>query len=270
MINAWFKFYGSEYLSDPKMKSFTACERQCWLILLCHSSVSDCPGVIKHLSEKQLMLDAGVDPFKPEWKETEGVLKKFSSPMNSMVTVDDNGVITINNWNKKQEKSLSGYERIKRYRMRNDNGMITDDNNDNADDNARREKIREEKIRIDKKEVIDLPEWINKDVWKLWVDYRSEIRKKMTPRTANLQLKFLENNKANHIKIIETSIMNGWMGLFPLKKGYGNQSDYARAHEKRIQAESEENDMKENEKTNEALRKIREQIKSITANKTIS
>jgi hypothetical protein len=158
MANQWFKFYGGEYLTDPKVRSFTACERQCWTVLLCHASISDCPGIIKHLTEKQLMIDAGVDPFKPEWKETEGVLQKFTSIENHMIQIDDNGMITILNWNKKQEKSLTPYERIKRHRMRNDNGMITHDNNDNADDNARREEKR-----IDKKREGDTPSDQNND-----------------------------------------------------------------------------------------------------------
>ena len=77
MANQWFKLYGSEYLSDPKMKSLTACERSCWLSLLCYASVSSVEGEVMYLTEKQLMLDAGVDALKPEWNENRGPPEKF-------------------------------------------------------------------------------------------------------------------------------------------------------------------------------------------------
>ncbi len=54
----WFKFYGQDYLSDPKMLSLSSAERSCWITLLCYSSVND------------------------------------------------NGMITVINWNKRQETRL--------------------------------------------------------------------------------------------------------------------------------------------------------------------
>lgn len=147
MANQWFKFYGSEYLCDPKMKSLSPCDRSCWLTILCHASVSEIEGVIKHLSEKQLMLDSGIDFQKDEWKETTGVIDRFVQK--EMILVD-NGMITVKNWNKKQEKTLTPYERVKKYRMKQDNVLITSDNNDNNDDNDRIEENRIDKNREEK------------------------------------------------------------------------------------------------------------------------
>ena len=64
------------------------------------------------------------------WKNTEGVLKKFQEL--EMIHID-NEVITILNWEKRQESNLTGYERVKKYREKkridnaNDNAMITSD-----------------------------------------------------------------------------------------------------------------------------------------------
>lgn len=116
MSNQWFKFYGGEYLIDPKMKSLSPHERSCWLTLLCHASTSEIEGVVKHLTEKQLMIDSGVDFQKEEWNETIGILERFK--FKEMITIDD-GVITVKNWNKKQERALTAYERTKRYRETN-------------------------------------------------------------------------------------------------------------------------------------------------------
>ena len=63
----------------------------------------------------------------------------------------------------------------------------------------------------------NLPDWLDKDAWESWVKHRTEQKKKLTPQTIKLQLKFLESDVKNHRAIIEQSIQNGWMGLFPLK-----------------------------------------------------
>lgn len=146
----WFKFYGEDYLSDPKMLSLSASQRSCWLTLLAYGSVND-DGVIKFLSEEQLMIQAGVDQTHEEWDYTKGVLEKLQKL--GMLTID-NGMITITNWRKRQEKSLTGYERIKRYREKhkndnvNDNAMITLE--ENRIDKINTSAEPKEEIRIEK------------------------------------------------------------------------------------------------------------------------
>lgn len=119
----WFKFYGQDYLSDPKMLSLNACERSCWITLLSYSSIND-NGMITHLSEHNLMIQAGVNPMEDEWDTTKGIIEKLVKL--EMIT-NDNGMITVKNWQKRQETNLTSYERVKRNRekKRNDNAMIT-------------------------------------------------------------------------------------------------------------------------------------------------
>lgn len=134
----WFKFYGQDYLSDPKVLALSASERSCWITLLSYGSIND-NGVITFLDEQQLMMQAGVSPMHEEWDATFGVLKKLE--MLKMITIKDD-VITILNWQKRQETSLTGYERVKRHREKQKNAVI----NDNA-------KITSDKIRIDKNRI---------------------------------------------------------------------------------------------------------------------
>ena len=68
-----------------------------------------------------------------------------------------------------------------------------------------------------KKDTLDLPDWLNLDAWNKWVKHRKEIKKPLTPTSIEQQLKLLEENKSDHVKIIETSISGGYMGLFPIK-----------------------------------------------------
>lgn len=141
-IPPWFKFYGSEYLSDPKIQALSACERSCWVTLLAYASLSN--GVIKHLTEDRLMVQAGVNPMEEEWNRIKGIYEKFESL--EMIRNDD-GVITIINWAKRQERAMTPYERTKKWRegkkeKEDDDGVKRDDD---AHDDTREEKIREEK-----------------------------------------------------------------------------------------------------------------------------
>ncbi len=78
--NPWFKFYGGEYLSDPKIAALSAQERSCWITLLALASVSTAPGTIEFLTVEVLLEKAGLhfDPYHPEeWNAALSVLDKF-------------------------------------------------------------------------------------------------------------------------------------------------------------------------------------------------
>lgn len=112
----WFKFYGAEYLIDPKMQTLTAADRSCWLTLLCYAAAADDGGRIRYLTEEKLRLQAGIQINTPEWKKTDGILSLFASF--NMVLLDSNGDVTISNWSKRQNTYLTNAERQARYRER--------------------------------------------------------------------------------------------------------------------------------------------------------
>lgn len=129
------------------MLSLTSEERSCWITLLCYSSVND-NGMITFMNEQQLMFQAGLSVTDDCWDRTVGVLKKLE---NLQMIANDNGMITVLNWKKRQETSLTSYERVKKYRQKkqDDNAKITLEEN------------RIEENRIDKRE--DTPSQIAKD-----------------------------------------------------------------------------------------------------------
>jgi DNA-binding Lrp family transcriptional regulator len=64
---------------------------------------------------------------------------------------------------------------------------------------------------------ITIPDFINKESWKDWVEYRKEIKKRMTPLTAKKQWSLLSRYSPEEQKqIIDKSITNGWTGIFDL------------------------------------------------------
>lgn len=57
------------------------------------------------------------------------------------------------------------------------------------------------------------------NAWLEWEQHRKEKKQKLTPLSVKKQLKFLTGrSKAEIIAIIDQSIMNGYQGLFELKK----------------------------------------------------
>ena len=81
MAQQWFKFYGAEYLSDPKIDRLTPVERSCWITLLCMASQTT-NGIIKYLTAETLLSRSGVkfDPYDTtEWDNGLTVLVKLEN-----------------------------------------------------------------------------------------------------------------------------------------------------------------------------------------------
>lgn len=140
--NYWFKLYGGEYLSDPKIASLNAEERSCWITLLCLASVSTTPGKVEFLTPEILLEKSGVtDVTNSNAKSLSmrSVLEKFQQM--KMITIEKEGrIIRIQNWKKRQEKALTNAERQARHREKISNEKVTE----------RVTKVTLDKSRIDK------------------------------------------------------------------------------------------------------------------------
>lgn len=69
-----------------------------------------------------------------------------------------------------------------------------------------------------------IPDWLDREIWFNWIDYRNEIKKPFkTKKTFELQVKFLleclEGGYSPE-EIINQSIANGWQGLFKPKNNH--------------------------------------------------
>lgn len=117
MANQWFKFYGGEYLSDPKIGRLSPAERSCWITLLSMASMSD-EGIIKYLDTDDLLEKSGIrhNPYNEgDWEKCQNVLVKFSQM--KMISVDDKeSMIRVINWEKRQEHNLTVAERVAKSR----------------------------------------------------------------------------------------------------------------------------------------------------------
>jgi hypothetical protein len=95
----------------------------------------------------------------------------------------------------------------------------------------REEEIREEKKKEEKKKavVIDKLPFDSdsfSEAWSNWVEHRIQLKKKLTPKTKEMQLRTLGAfSEQEAIDMINQSIGNGWTGLFELKnKANGKQN----------------------------------------------
>ncbi|MHB1750968.1 MAG: hypothetical protein ACYCR3_12740 [Acidithiobacillus sp.] len=73
---------------------------------------------------------------------------------------------------------------------------------------------------------IALPDWLSRDAWEQYVDFRFEIKNPLTLRARDLSIKKLSELREegnDPVAVIEQSILNGWKGLFALKNQSANR-----------------------------------------------
>ncbi len=129
----WFKFYGAEFLSDPKVFALGASERGVFITLLSLVSMAgNDTGTMEYLTPERLAVASGSDPGCDDWNECVGALEKFERL--KIIKLESNGGVTVLNWRKRQEKYLSNAERQKKYRekQKSNTGVTTESNKSNA------------------------------------------------------------------------------------------------------------------------------------------
>lgn len=121
-------------------------------------------------------------------------------------------MVTIVNWERYQTVA-SPNEQQNEQQLNNSRTtteqQLNTNNNDNNADNGNNDKQKPSPPAA-------MPEIPNhlKAVWPEWVATRKEMRKPLTPRAVELQLKNLaKKDNATAIKIVEYSIMNNYQGL---------------------------------------------------------
>lgn len=140
MPNLWFKFYGGEYLSDPKIERLSPLERSCWLTILCMASMGN-NGIVEFLTVESLLNRSGIqfNPYHPEeWESALSVLVKFKKL--NMINMEEDGQIVVKNWEKRQEHNLTIAERVAKSRAKK-KIVTTDVTNVTTEENRIEERI---------------------------------------------------------------------------------------------------------------------------------
>lgn len=152
----WFKFYGQDWLTDLKVRRLSLEDKMCFITLLCLASTADEGGLVRNCDEFTLIELSNLrdNPYDDnnEYRRAIGCLKRYEALQ--IVTLYDNGDVTVNNFERRQGENLSNAERQKAYRERlktkpkeRNDSNITRYN----DSNARIEENRIEKNREEEK-----------------------------------------------------------------------------------------------------------------------
>ena len=122
----WFKFYGQDWLTDPKLFGLTAEDKLCFISLLCLASASENPGEVKNITEDSLKIITRLefnttcdhnDELGCEWCHANGVLDRLQEK--EMIRYDSNTKrVTVVNYLKRQTSNLSNAERQALFRER--------------------------------------------------------------------------------------------------------------------------------------------------------
>ena len=151
----WFKFYGQDFLTDPKIMELNVIERSLWITLLCLYSSNG--GRPLKITVDKLKLFSGMEYTDAQiWKMADQSLTHFEAL--KMIT-NDNEMITLTAFQRRQNTQLSPYERIKKFREKNkvqakpSYKMITNDNEMITQGNVINDNARIDKKRIYKKEI---------------------------------------------------------------------------------------------------------------------
>lgn len=142
----WFKFYGQDFQTDPKIGFLNPLQKLMWVNLLCIASQDEeHSGVLKFISENHLKAISGItdNQFNDDWDRTTGTLALFEE-MGLIENIDKN-TIKIKNFKSRQDTNLTDAERAKRYREKK--------NVTNVTQTSQNSHTRLDKIRIDKNKI---------------------------------------------------------------------------------------------------------------------
>jgi hypothetical protein len=82
---------------------------------------------------------------------------------------------------------------------------------------------KKEKNNTKKESSNNLPDWLDKPTWSLWLKHNKKKGNSLPETTIDFQLKRLAKHKKDHVAIIHQSIERNYKGLFPLKDNNKNQ-----------------------------------------------
>jgi len=139
-----------------------------------------------------------------------------------MINYNGDGKIKISNWEKHQ--NIDGLEKLREQnRLRVAKFREQQKKLPSPTTPPKKDKIRIDKIRIERNITVTLHNNKSKEWLKTWGDFkemRDKTRKKMTKRAEELlimDLNKLSNDENIQIAILNQSIKNSWQGVFPLK-----------------------------------------------------
>ena len=180
----WIKLYPVDCLDGSIRYQLESDERGVWYDLLNFSAICAIPGTIADKDGRPYPHSFIANRLNISLDLLELTLRKCIEE--GRIREEDGGKIEIVNWAAYQ----SEYQRQKPYR--------------------------------EKKDVYEIPGWLNKETWDAFLEMRKAKKAIPTDRAKALLIKELEKLKTagdDPNEVLNQSIMNSWKGVFSLKGG---------------------------------------------------
>jgi len=197
-----------------------------WIGPLCLAMKSARPGIIEISDGIPYTIDDLSSAFNIEKKTVELGLALFVKYR--MIDLFDGNTIEVINFAKHQslerieEKRALNRARAKEFREKQKCNALLTHECENVTPQIRIDKNKKENKNIynntPAKAGFVLPDWIPVETWNAYLAVRNKKKAANTEYALTLIIKKLEKFKPNHIAIINQSITNGWVDMYPLKE----------------------------------------------------
>lgn len=165
------------------------------------------------------------------WKWNRKTVDKFLSMLQNREMLDNRKerlttIISIKKWDDYQQSGQQkGQQKDNRTDIDNNDNNVNNVNNLKKKKKTAMEKTIKQEYFLELLPVDASKEFINS--WTEWIDFREETKNKITKSTAKKQINFLLT-QPNPVECINTSIGNGWKGLFKVKDGNNTSKQSSR------------------------------------------
>ena len=183
----WFRFW-NDSVNDIKLLQLSDYEYRIWTYLLSYASSIDSVSGQLQTTFKSLSLH-----FHQRFNHFSRCIETFQNL--GLITVDEQGFITIINWNKRQFLSDNAYERVKKYRelkkKRNVSSNVSVTAPETETETERKKYIKKEKIEFQENHFVNIPDALM-EKWKSiapGISVRQEITKAEAWVLSNPKLK---------------------------------------------------------------------------------
>jgi hypothetical protein len=197
----YIQFYTGDWLKDPSLSKCSPATRGIWVDAICAMHESDQSGALTgSLDELSRALRCSTDDLQAAVAELQKHKTADVHLCNELYTLINRRM--RREWKEREDAA----ERQRRHREKNGHASVTPLTEDDCD--------------VVFPEKLNTPEF--HAAWRDWVQHRREIRKKLTPKAVETQLKHLaEWGPKRAIAAIGYSIGNGWTGIFEEREGTG-------------------------------------------------
>lgn len=252
-------FYVGDWLKAPDIQCLSYELKGIWFEMLCFMWESNERGYLKYTNEelaRLLRLPEDLLKQKLEQLFKRGIysVRETDGAIYSRRMVRDQEIREI----RKKAGSLGGKQTFaKKFAQAKTQANSEDEYETEIVNEIKENKVMDNPKIVKQEYFVDMLPIDSKqdfiETWNEWVDFRREIKKKLTKSTAKKQITFLLN-QPNPIKCINQSIQNGWQGLFEV---VDKSKPKPIEHTGRVVTTKEDNDWKKVLAENE--KKIKEQ-----------